>query len=69
MDTVTPELSVHELMQIHTTHLIYAVRDIMFCRHCGYWRQLKTTKLKDPCSGLPKGKAQKGNLVRLLKGL
>lgn len=54
---------------IHVTHIVVAVRNILYCRRCGYWTQHICEKLRDPCPGAPSHSNNSSQLLRLNRGM
>ena len=55
--------------KIHITHKRVAIKNVVFCRRCGYWMQSKPASLSKVCPGKPAHRGAAGKLSRMLKGL
>ena len=57
-----------DIAGIHVTHSPHRVRDITFCLRCGYWCQLKSEKLREPCPGIAPNSNNQSGLNRMKSG-
>ena len=64
----TPEMSTHEAKQIHCTHIVYDVKEILLCSRCGYWRQLKIEHIRLACPGQSQNNSYRTGRNRLMRG-
>ena len=55
--------------KIHPSHTRMAVRNVIFCKKCGYWMFSKPISLRKPCPGRPAHNGAAGVLARMMKGL
>ena len=62
-------LQPNDLKAIHPSHHKMTIRNIIFCRRCGYSKSRKTQKLADPCNLKPKHADVKLKLKRMIEGM
>ena len=63
------EYSAKALSDVHESHEVWAVRKVVFCNKCGYYKELKSEKLRVPCPGVPPHSNNAAQLSRQRKGL
>ena len=55
--------------RIHDSHRQSVIRNLVFCRNCGYTYSQRCAKLQEPCNGRFVHKDTIGRLIRMKKGL
>ena len=63
------EYTAKALCDVHSSHEVWAFRKVVFCTRCGYYKELKSEKLREPCIGRPPHSNNVAQLSRLHKGL
>ena len=53
---------------VHTSHRRMLLRNILFCKRCGYWSSKKTQKLSTECRLVPPHSDGRAKLKRMLDG-
>ena len=55
--------------EVHPSHHKMLLRNVLFCRKCGYWGSRKTQKLTSQCQNMPPHSDGKCKLNRMMNGL
>ena len=53
---------------VHPSHRIMLLRNILFCKRCGYWSSKKTQKLSSECKIAPPHSDGRAKLKRMMDG-
>ena len=53
---------------VHPTHDRWMVKNITFCRRCGYHQRYRTGKLREPCDGKPANPSSATALQNMISG-
>ena len=59
---------VTNVWEVHTSHRKMLLRNILFCRTCGYWSSKKTQKLSEACILAPPHSDGRAKLKRMMDG-
>ena len=54
--------------EVHPTHRKMLIRNIVFCKKCGYWSSKKAQKLSEPCRNEPQHSDGRAKLKIMLDG-
>jgi len=66
--TIISDIPADNTTKIHKSHHKMLLRDITFCKHCGYNPSRKPQTLKEPCPLQPKHSNVAQQLRRMLRG-
>ena len=68
VETAKANAEVPFASEVHPSHREMLIRNIVFCKRCGYWGSKKAQKLIEPCRNEPQHSDGRAKLKRMLDG-